>query len=74
LAQKLGQLQTFAAVFPQERRVNLHLLGRPTTFLARVTSSRAHTSLACKSVVHPERSPLLTTMIAGEAPVFRNFD
>ena len=46
LAQKLGQLQTFLAVSPQERRVNLHLLGLPTTFLARVTSSRAHTSLA----------------------------
>jgi hypothetical protein len=34
LAQKLGQLQPFIAVFPQECMANLHLLGQPNTFLA----------------------------------------
>ena len=36
LDQKLGQLQSFIAVFPQEYAwANLHLLGQPNTFLAR---------------------------------------
>ena len=34
LAQKLGQLQPFVAVFLQECMANLHLLGQPNTFLA----------------------------------------
>jgi hypothetical protein len=34
LAQKLGQLQPFIAVFPQESWANLHCLGQPNTFLA----------------------------------------
>jgi hypothetical protein len=33
-AQKLGQLQPFVAVFPQECMANLHILGQPNTFLA----------------------------------------
>ena len=37
LAQKLGQLQPFIAVFPQECMANLRLLGQPNTFLARGT-------------------------------------
>jgi hypothetical protein len=39
LAQKLGQLQPFIAVFPQRYRTawtNLHILGQPNTFLAAV--------------------------------------
>ena len=35
LAQKLGQLQPFIAVFPQECMRHLHLLGQPNTFFAR---------------------------------------
>ena len=39
-AQKLGQLQPFGAVFPQECIwANLHLLGRPDTLLALATSA-----------------------------------
>jgi hypothetical protein len=34
LAQKLGQLQPFIAVFPQECWANLQLLGQPNTLLA----------------------------------------
>ena len=34
LAQKLGQLQPFLAVFSQECMANLHLLGQPNTFRA----------------------------------------
>jgi hypothetical protein len=34
LAQKLGQLRSFLAVFPQECVANLHLLGQPNTFSA----------------------------------------
>ena len=40
-AQKLGQLQSIVAVFPQPRyrnaRANLHSLGQHNTFLAAVT-------------------------------------
>ena len=34
LAQKLGQLQPFVAVFLQECMANLHLLGQPNSFFA----------------------------------------
>ena len=34
LAQKLGQLQPFIAVYPQESMGQLDLLGQPNTFLA----------------------------------------
>ena len=34
LAQKLGQLQPFVAVFLQECMANLHLFGQPNSFLA----------------------------------------
>jgi hypothetical protein len=37
LAQKLGQLQPFPALFPRECMANLHILGQPNTFLARRT-------------------------------------
>jgi hypothetical protein len=39
LAQKLGQLQPFIAVFPNKCMANLHLLGRPDTLLARPAGS-----------------------------------
>ena len=34
LAQQLGQLQPFTAVFPQEAWANWHILGQANTFLA----------------------------------------
>ena len=41
LAQKLGRLQPFIAVLPQECMANLHLLGQPDTLLAPVVLQRA---------------------------------
>ena len=44
VAQKLGQLQPFTAVFPQEYSrmwANVHLLGQPNSFLARAGRRRA---------------------------------
>ena len=42
LAQKLGQLQPFIAVLPQECMANLHLLRHPNTFLATAAGDVHH--------------------------------
>jgi hypothetical protein len=51
LAQKLGKLQSFIAVFPQKCMANLYILGQPNTFLAAdcltdCPRPRAHISVA----------------------------
>jgi hypothetical protein len=46
LAQKLGQLQHFIAIFPSNAWADCHLLGQPDTFFALVQATLAASSSA----------------------------
>ena len=69
LAQKLGQLQPFIAVFPQKCMANLHLLGQPNTVLAAAPRGASAVPGVRRLPLDPEGRPQpLVGVRAGRGP------